>query len=211
MLMAGGIDRYFQIARCYRDEGLQSDKQPEFTQLDIEMSFVGVDGVMRLIEQLLQYCWPNFLNPLPSKFKTMTYSDAIENYGIDKPDTRFENRLRNCTELLKSGDNANNDFAAYCVVFSESGAFLTDSVKTHLKSISNEHVSTNFIQTRFSTQTNWDSALKKCFGVEITAKFLQNINLKQHDTLFVAFGNEMQSVSFSVSMHIAASICCLLF
>lgn len=81
------------MARCYRDEGAQSDKQPEFTQLDIEMSFTSVDGVIKLIEELLQYCWPTFLNALPAKFKRMTYSDALEHYGTDKPDVRFENKV----------------------------------------------------------------------------------------------------------------------
>lgn len=81
------------MARCYRDEGLQSDRQPEFTQLDIEMSFTDVDGITKLIEEVLQYSWPTFLNPLPFQFKRMTYEDAMEHYGTDKPDTRFENKV----------------------------------------------------------------------------------------------------------------------
>lgn len=82
------------MARCYRDEGLQSDKQPEFTQLDIEMSFTDVNGVIKLIEEVLQYSWPTFLNTLPFQFKRMTYADAMEHYGTDKPDTRFESKVK---------------------------------------------------------------------------------------------------------------------
>lgn len=81
------------MARCYRDEGAHSDRQPEFTQLDIEMSFTDVNGVMTLIEELLQYCWPTFLNALPHHFKRLTYEDAMEFYGTDKPDIRFENKV----------------------------------------------------------------------------------------------------------------------
>lgn len=81
--------RYFQIARCYRDEGSHSDRQPEFTQLDIEMSFTDMDGVLQLIEELFQHCWPDFLDVLPLQFERMAFKDAMEDYGTDKPDTRF--------------------------------------------------------------------------------------------------------------------------
>lgn len=82
--------RYFQIARCYRDEGSRSDRQPEFTQLDIEMSFTDVNGVTRLIEELLHYSWPQCLPSLPRIFPRIAYKDVLEKYGTDKPDTRFE-------------------------------------------------------------------------------------------------------------------------
>lgn len=89
ILMAGAIDRYFQIARCYRDETTRPDRQPEFTQLDIELSFTNVDGVIQLVEEVINYAWPNFLNPIPAKFHRITYKEAMEVYGSDKPDTRF--------------------------------------------------------------------------------------------------------------------------
>lgn len=88
--MAGAIDKYFQIARCYRDEGVRSDRQPEFTQLDIEMSFTSMNGVMSLIEDLLSYSWPEYLNPIPTRFQRMTFKQAMQNYGSDKPDIRFD-------------------------------------------------------------------------------------------------------------------------
>lgn len=95
MLMAGGIDRYFQIARCYRDEGSRPDRQPEFTQLDIEMSFTDMEGVFELIENLMAYSWPKFLQPLPYKFGRMRYKDAMESYGTDQPDLRYEYKVNN--------------------------------------------------------------------------------------------------------------------
>lgn len=88
--MAGAVDRYFQIARCYRDESIRSDRQPEFTQLDIEMSFTNVDGVIHLVEETLNYAWPDFLDPVPMSFPRMTYQEALEAYGTDKPDTSFD-------------------------------------------------------------------------------------------------------------------------
>lgn len=102
MLMAGGIDRYFQIARCYRDETTRPDRQPEFTQLDLEMSFTNVDGVIQVIEELLNYSWPRFLEPIPSSFLRMTYNDALENYGSDKPDTSFDFKVFAITYIFNS-------------------------------------------------------------------------------------------------------------
>lgn len=81
--------RYFQIARCYRDECTTPDRQPEFTQLDIELSFTTVDGVIQLVEELLQYTWPNFLPSLPDEFPRITYAEAMEKYGCDKPDISY--------------------------------------------------------------------------------------------------------------------------
>ncbi|XP_049774535.1 aspartate--tRNA ligase, mitochondrial isoform X3 [Schistocerca cancellata] len=89
MLMVGGIDRYFQIARCYRDEGGRSDRQPEFTQLDIELSFPDRDGILQLIEEMLVYSWPEEAEPISAPFPQLTYHQAMKLYGTDKPDTRF--------------------------------------------------------------------------------------------------------------------------
>lgn len=89
MLMAGAIDRYFQIARCYRDETTRPDRQPEFTQLDIEMSFTNQNGIIHLVQEVISYAWPEFLENIPPVFPRITYKDAMENYGSDKPDIRF--------------------------------------------------------------------------------------------------------------------------
>ncbi|XP_049802533.1 aspartate--tRNA ligase, mitochondrial isoform X3 [Schistocerca nitens] len=100
MLMVGGIDRYFQIARCYRDEGGRSDRQPEFTQLDIELSFPDRDGILQLIEEMLVYCWPEEAEPISAPFPQLTYHQAMKLYGTDKPDTRFMIKICDVTKLL---------------------------------------------------------------------------------------------------------------
>ncbi|XP_056149855.1 aspartate--tRNA ligase, mitochondrial [Lampris incognitus] len=102
LLMVAGIDRYFQLARCYRDEGSKPDRQPEFTQVDIEMSFVDQSGVMALVEGLLQYSWPAEKGPINIPFQTMTYEEAMRDYGVDKPDTRFDMKLIDISEALRS-------------------------------------------------------------------------------------------------------------
>lgn len=101
MLMSGGIDRYFQIARCYRDESGRQDRQPEFTQLDIELSFSTAKDVMSLMEEVVSFCWPKyqFDNFTGLEFDKITYEDAMKKYGSDKPDTRFGWELLDCSEL----------------------------------------------------------------------------------------------------------------
>ncbi|KAF4519970.1 hypothetical protein B566_EDAN005470 [Ephemera danica] len=103
LLMVGGIDRYFQIARCYRDESARSDRQPEFTQLDIEMSFSDQKGLMALSEDLISHCWRTLIQPdLPHEpFPVMKYQEAMDLYGTDKPDTRFDMKIQHLTDTLK--------------------------------------------------------------------------------------------------------------
>lgn len=102
LLMVGGIDRYFQVARCYRDEGSRPDRQPEFTQIDIEMSFVDQTGIQRLIEGLLQYSWPDDKGPLGVPFPSMTFAEALASYGTDKPDTRFGMKIVDISDVFRN-------------------------------------------------------------------------------------------------------------
>ncbi|XP_052242617.1 aspartate--tRNA ligase, mitochondrial-like isoform X2 [Dreissena polymorpha] len=101
LLMVGGFDRYFQVARCYRDEGTKPDRQPEFTQLDIEMSFVDEAGIQRLIEDLLVHSWPQGLVPPRPPFPRLTYDQAMRLYGSDKPDTRFDMKISDVTNMFR--------------------------------------------------------------------------------------------------------------
>src|SRR5512136_3386846 len=103
ILMVAGIERYFQLARCYRDEDLRADRQPEFTQIDIEMSFIDREDIYSLIEGLLKRIWKTALNiDLPTPFKRMPFQEAIDRYGIDKPDTRFGMELIDFTEEFRN-------------------------------------------------------------------------------------------------------------
>ena len=103
ILMVGGVERYFQLARCYRDEDLRADRQPEFTQVDIEMSFIEREDIYALIEGLLKRVWKTALNlDVPTPFKRISFEEALNRWGIDKPDTRFGMELVDFTEEFRA-------------------------------------------------------------------------------------------------------------
>jgi len=102
ILMVGGVERYYQLARCFRDEDQRADRQLEFTQIDIEMSFIEREDIYALVEGLLKRVWKTALNvDVPTPFKRLTFHDAINRYGIDKPDTRFGMELQDFTEEFR--------------------------------------------------------------------------------------------------------------
>ena len=106
LLMVSGFDRYFQIARCFRDEDLRQDRQPEFTQIDIEASFVQAEDIIRLSEGLVGALWREAGTEIPATFPRMTYADAMERYGSDRPDTRYDLELFDASDVFRGADFA---------------------------------------------------------------------------------------------------------
>ncbi|MDQ3734889.1 MAG: aspartate--tRNA ligase [Actinomycetota bacterium] len=110
LLMVAGMERYYQIARCYRDEDFRADRQPEFTQLDLEMSFADQDDVIALTEEILTALWSLIDYSIPRPVPRITYAEAMSRYGSDKPDLRFDCELIDCTEYF--GDTSFRVFQA---------------------------------------------------------------------------------------------------
>src|SRR5690606_10165837 len=106
LLMMSGYDRYYQIARCFRDEDLRANRQPEFTQIDIEMAFVTMDDVIDTCERLVASVWKECLGvEVATPMPRMTYGEAMAKYGSDKPDLRFGMEIADLTDALRTGCN----------------------------------------------------------------------------------------------------------
>ena len=117
ILMVAGVEKYFQLARCYRDEDLRADRQPEFTQVDIEMSFIERDDIYALIEGLLARVWKTALDiDVPTPFPRIPFEEVMNRWGIDKPDTRFEMELVDMTD-----DFASSEFKVFSGVVAKGG------------------------------------------------------------------------------------------
>ncbi|MCK5809074.1 aspartate--tRNA ligase [bacterium] len=109
LLMVAGMDRYYQLTKCFRDEDLRADRQPEFTQIDIEMSFVDEDDIMQMAEDMVRTVFKKVIDAdLPSHFPTISYAESMEKYGTDAPDTRFGLEIQNLAPLF-----ANSEFNAF--------------------------------------------------------------------------------------------------
>ena len=103
ILMIAGMDRYFQIARCFRDEDLRADRQPEFTQIDVEMAFATEDLVFGAVERLMQAVFRQIGKQVPAPFPRLSYADAMARYGVDKPDLRFDMPVRDVSDVFRDG------------------------------------------------------------------------------------------------------------
>lgn len=196
LLMVAGVDRYFQIARCYRDEGSKPDRQPEFTQVDIEMSFVGQSGILALVEGLLHHSWPKEKGPIKVPFRKMTYKEAMRDYGVDKPDTRFDMKLIDLSEVFSSTDV---EFLRAALSLSggtvqairvPSGANLftrrdLDALKQYTRTNFNQDVTPFLIRADKSIK----SPLKKLLSLSTTEELLEKTKARAGDLLLIASGS----------------------
>ena len=136
LLMVGGLDKYYQIAKCFRDEDLRADRQPEFTQLDIEMSFISEEEIISFNESLIKKIWKEVLNiNFNNAFPRMSWQAAMDNYGTDRPDTRYQMLLKDLGEVL--GDIGFNIFTK---AIKSGGSIKSITVKGGNSSISNVRI-----------------------------------------------------------------------
>ena len=186
ILMISGFDRYFQIVKCFRDEDLRSDRQPEFTQIDIEMSFVDEDHVMDYMEKLTKHVFKTVKNiELDTPFEKLTWSKAMDSYGSDKPDLRFE------LELI--------DFKEYALKSSFKTFFEADAIKTVIvnnadlftrKKIDNL---TDIAKTYGARGLAWfkvgdnelSGGISKFFDDGLALEMIETLNLSENDILFI--------------------------
>lgn len=200
MLMVGAIDRYFQIARCYRDEATRPDRQPEFTQLDIELSFTDRESIMSLVEAILVNCWPESNGSLSTPFQKMSYDEAMEKYGSDKPDLRFDMQLQNVTNLVALNEEivkATPGFAAYALVLKHPQSNVKNHLKKELKELEKDlraHVVVSKVAA--DTVMDWvEGPLKNLFTSVVLKALAANLHLEPEDLLVISYGKKSVCVS----------------
>ena len=190
LLMIAGMNRYFQIVRCFRDEDLRADRQPEFTQLDVETSFLDANQIQSIIEELLVYLFKEFLNiDLKIPFLRMKYSDAMENYGSDKPDIRFENKIMNLTSYF-----SNTKFKIFKNVYDSKkrigGLFLQDLISKNdikkLEKIALDNKAKGLAYLFIKNKKVESGSIASVVEKEIIEKICNDYNLEEGVLFFIA-------------------------
>lgn len=196
--------RYFQIARCYRDEATRPDRQPEFTQLDIELSFTDRDHVMSLIEGVLVHCWPESNGSLSTPFQRMTFDEAMEKYGSDKPDLRFDMQLQNVTTLVALNEDiakSTPGFAAYALVLKHPQSNVKNQMKKQLKELEKD-LKAHLVISKLSAGSvmEWvEGPLKNLFSSVVLKALAANLHLEKDDMLVLGYGKKLDCVSRNLS------------
>ncbi len=183
ILMIAGLDRYFQLAKCLRDEDLRADRQPEHTQIDFEMSFVDENDVMAFVEGLYKHLFKAVLNvELKTPFQKLTYAESMDKYGIDKPDLRFGMELIDVTEQVKKSEF--KTFAAEeqvkCIVSEKD--FSRNEID-ELIAWAKENGAKGLAWMKV-TDAGLESSIVKFFAIEVQKQLLQKLNPKKGSVLF---------------------------
>ncbi|NXA42598.1 SYDM protein, partial [Eudromia elegans] len=212
LLMVGGLDRYFQVARCYRDEGSRPDRQPEFTQIDIEMSFVDQGGIQRLIEGLLQYCWPEEKGSITTPFPSMTYEEALADYGTDKPDTRFGMKIKDIRDFSRRLDipfvqNAlsypHGTVKAICIP--QGMRYLKNKDIESLKEAARSQFNQEVVDIVCKPGGSLKSLLTRFLGQEQQSELIQVLKMQVDDVVLLAAGEHKQVCSALGSLRLESA------
>ncbi|MFH1797779.1 MAG: aspartate--tRNA ligase [Candidatus Omnitrophota bacterium] len=190
LLMVSGVEKYFQIARCFRDEDLRSDRQPEFTQLDIEMSFVDEEDIFKVCEHLFQGIFEEiFGSKIKVPFVRMDYEDAMNQYGSDKPDTRFDMRLNDISQEVK-----NSSFKVFKTCIEEEGCVMALAAPEY-GSVSRREIDdlTSFVAgygakglAYFKVEgEKFTSPIAKFFSEEVLREIREKTGAKSGDMIFM--------------------------
>jgi aspartyl-tRNA synthetase len=191
LLQVAGLEKYFQIARCFRDEDLRADRQPEFTQIDIEASFITETEIQSLIEGLLFRIFKETKNvEIPTPFPRMTYADAMDRFGSDKPDLRFGLEIKSLTEIFKD-----TQFKVFRSVLDSGGVIKTINAKGAAEHISKEQLKKweDWVKTELGAKGlayirfkdgEWESPIVKFFTDAEKSALAQAMDFQEGDVLF---------------------------
>ena len=191
MLMVAGVERYYQLARCFRDEDLRADRQPEFTQVDIELSFIDREDMYALIEGLMTKVWKDVINvDIQAPFLRMSYFDAMNRFGVDKPDMRFGMELQDCGEIF-----AKSGFKVFSGAIKSGGAVkavnmkgLADLTQGELRNLEDTAKTLGAKGLAFikCEGGEWKSPIVKFFSDEEKAALTEALKIEDGDIVFFA-------------------------
>ena len=199
LLMVGGVERYYQVAKCFRDEDLRADRQPEFTQVDIEMSFVTQDDVMGALEDVLKDAFAAMGVELPTPLRRISYWDAMETYGIDKPDTRYGMHLVDVTNIFKdskfkvfaSAANTEGDVVK-CINAKGAGTWARSRIDK-LEPVARELGAKGLAWIAFREDGSINSPIVKFFSEDEMAALRERVDAQPGDLVMFAAGPRLQS------------------
>jgi len=199
LLMMSGYDRYYQIARCFRDEDLRANRQPEFTQIDIEMSFIGIEEILEIMERLVAFIWRECIGAeIPLPLPRMSYREAMSKYGSDKPDLRFDLPIVDLTGSLRSGCN----FQVFNDIIKKGGVVRSLCLKGKAESLSNTDLRP---ESKFSQRIHRECGIRAYawFKVGASGELESNIakffDPQAHEAMKAALGAEPGDVIFLVA------------
>ncbi|MDB4583564.1 aspartate--tRNA ligase [Draconibacterium sp.] len=195
LLMVAGFDRYYQIVKCFRDEDLRADRQPEFTQIDCEMSFVEQKDVLETFEGLTKHMFKEVLDVEVEDFPWMSYSEAMEKYGSDKPDTRFEMLISDITETVKGNDFVVFDSSEYIGAICAKGC--ANYARKDLDGLTNwvkrpQIGAKGLVYVKCNEDGTFKSSVDKFYTQEDLKKWADQVNAKAGDLILVLSGDKDQ-------------------
>ena len=187
LLMISGFDRYFQIVKCFRDEDLRSDRQPEFTQMDSEMSFVNEDDIIKLATKLTRQIFKKVIDiDLPETFTVIKYFDAMESYGTDKPDLRFDMQLKDFKQFSDvSNFNAfKNSESVKCIIVEGVANKYSRKVIDGLTDFAKQHGAKGLAWMKIG-DSELAGGIAKFFNTDLQKKIITKLLLKNDDIIFL--------------------------
>ncbi len=205
LLMVGGIDKYYQIVKCFRDEDLRADRQPEFTQIDCEMSFVNQEDIFQQFEGLMSRLFSKFLNKTDISFERMTYKFAVENYGIDKPDLRYGLKIKEVSNEVKGKGFQifdNNDFTS-CILLEDKSEITRKEIDNLTDWVKRPQVgATGLLWIKHNTDSSIKASFDKFFSAEDLKHVLDTVSSKPGDIIFIMSGDKKNTLEQMGSLRV---------
>lgn len=203
LLMVSGFDRYFQIAKCFRDEDLRADRQPEFTQIDCEMSFVEQEDVLQTFEALIKHLFKSILGiEMDEPFQRMTWQDAIKYYGSDKPDLRFDMRLVELMDILKGHGFSVFDTASYIGGICAKGAatYTRKQIDALTEYVKRPQIGAKgMVYARIEADGTVKSSVDKFYSQEMLQQMKSRFAAEPGDLILILSGDEIMKTRKQLS------------